>query len=164
MARRLTYDTAHDNVKLLRGSASLYECVCGEQALDWAYQHTAESPFFREDGRPFSSNPCDYAPMCRSCHTRLDRKKSPWGPPTGEKNSLVQWWAEDSDRAFAQRSEAGKKGSAVMLARPGQIEILRARRALNNTRKRRCSCGKESTVAGIGRHQQVSGHEGWVAL
>lgn len=33
--------------------------------------------------------------------------------------------------------------------------------ALNNTRRRRCSCGHESNAPGVGLHQKATGHTGW---
>lgn len=33
--------------------------------------------------------------------------------------------------------------------------------ALVNKHRRRCVCGRESTPAGIGNHQKMSGHTGW---
>ena len=35
--------------------------------------------------------------------------------------------------------------------------------ALNNTHRRRCSCGLESTASGLGIHQKATGHTGWAS-
>ncbi|MFI6243960.1 hypothetical protein ACIBEF_29250 [Micromonospora sp. NPDC050795] len=72
----LTYDGAHYRVRGERGSASQYLCRCGNQAEQWAYSHAdydeqamAEG---REAGKPYSTNPDHYSPMCRGCHARFD--------------------------------------------------------------------------------------------
>ncbi|MEV4492713.1 hypothetical protein AB0K04_21670 [Micromonospora coxensis] len=72
----LTYDGAHNRVKALKGSASLYLCRCGKQAEQWAYSHADydERAMIkgREARKPYSINPDHYVPLCRPCHTRFD--------------------------------------------------------------------------------------------
>ncbi|MER7814258.1 hypothetical protein [Streptomyces sp. NPDC096153] len=74
------YSTAHHKVAAERGPASLYECSrCDAPAEHWAYLHGTHDvkadATGREAGSPFSTNPEQYAPMCRACHTRWDRAK-----------------------------------------------------------------------------------------
>jgi hypothetical protein len=78
----LTYVGAHRRVQVNRGRASLYECVCGKNAEQWAWTH-AENEYTREgvtqnfQGEKvlskYSLNVWDYLALCRSCHTRLDK-------------------------------------------------------------------------------------------
>ncbi|NJC10605.1 hypothetical protein F4558_000431 [Micromonospora profundi] len=72
----LTYDGAHNRVKGQRGSASQYNCRCGNQAEHWSYSHAdhdqARMPEGREAGKPYSTNPDHYTPRCRGCHARFD--------------------------------------------------------------------------------------------
>jgi len=77
------YYTAHTRIRSVRGPASGYTCECGAPAEQWAYQHAAEHEFSgtinrgkREIFVRWSGDPDDYAPMCRSCHGKLDRKQT----------------------------------------------------------------------------------------
>lgn len=63
-----TYRAVHARL----GSASLYQCSCGNQARDWAYQKTCPDPLYDSKGMPYSKNPEDYKPMCRKCHNDFD--------------------------------------------------------------------------------------------
>lgn len=69
----VSYAGAHSRVRDLRGRPSAYACVdCGEQAMDWAYDHGDPGEKHDERGRPYSTNPDRYRPMCRPCHGRFD--------------------------------------------------------------------------------------------
>jgi hypothetical protein len=78
------YLAAHDRVRKARGRAQLHRCVsCGQTATNWAYKKDAKTkrteasgPFA---GHPFSPDPTDYQPMCRSCHNSYDFNV-PWRP------------------------------------------------------------------------------------
>jgi hypothetical protein len=73
----ITYYTAHDRVKVARGSASLHRCVdCGETAEDWALRRGASKMRFGHAGPytlAFSPDPLDYDPRCKPCHAEYDR-------------------------------------------------------------------------------------------
>ena len=79
---RVDYAGAHARAKRLWGSASLHPCVhCGEQAQDWAYDHT-DPTALKEMTRPregrkqaerdYSLWPEFYMPLCKSCHISFD--------------------------------------------------------------------------------------------
>lgn len=75
------YYSVHFQLSEVCGSASEHQCAdCGGPASDWSYNHAADveiSEWVRVRGKPalrrYSLDPDDYAPRCRSCHTRLDR-------------------------------------------------------------------------------------------
>jgi hypothetical protein len=56
------YWRVHAAVKRIRGSASQYECECGEIASQWSYRHDCDM----EDIENFD-------PLCVSCHFKRDR-------------------------------------------------------------------------------------------
>lgn len=68
----MSYMSAHNRTREVRGKASLYLCPCGTTAQEWAYQGSANE---RVDGhgRRYSNNPADYSPMCFRCHRLLDK-------------------------------------------------------------------------------------------
>ncbi|MDQ1044315.1 hypothetical protein [Streptomyces sp. V4I2] len=74
------YSTAHHRLAKLHGPASAHPCfVCGEQADGWAFLHG--TPDVKADatgkdaGRPYSTDPEQYAPACKSHHKRWDNSK-----------------------------------------------------------------------------------------
>lgn len=68
----VTYFNTHGDM----GRADAHQCKCGNQARDWAYQYTAgENELLSPEGWPFSTNPDDYIPMCRSCHRKFDNQR-----------------------------------------------------------------------------------------
>lgn len=73
----ITYYTAHDRVKVARGSASRQACVdCGGKAEDWSLRRDASKMRFGHAGPytlAFSPDPEDYAPRCKPCHAVYDR-------------------------------------------------------------------------------------------
>lgn len=73
----LSYRDAHHNIFLERGKASAHDCYkCGNPAKDWAYQYPEGKSFFTDpEGRRFSYDTADYAPMCFGCHITFDRSK-----------------------------------------------------------------------------------------
>lgn len=78
------YGSAHDRVRKARGHARTHLCVtCGGSATDWALKKDAPTRRIAQAGPsagyPFSPNPGDYQPMCRSCHGSYDRDV-PWRP------------------------------------------------------------------------------------
>jgi hypothetical protein len=71
----VTYFGLHHRLKVERGSASGYSCVsCGNQAVDWAYDHTCLEERQSEHG-PYSTDLNRYQQMCKPCHVSFDRKR-----------------------------------------------------------------------------------------
>lgn len=67
------YAAVHARLRRGKGKASAFQCIqCGDQAKDWAYDHTDPDERFDADG-PYSLDPDRYHPMCRPCHLALDR-------------------------------------------------------------------------------------------
>lgn len=74
------YSTMHHRLAKLYGPASAHPCfVCGAQADGCAFLHG--TPDVKADsagkdaGRPFSTDPAQYAPACKSHHGRWDTAK-----------------------------------------------------------------------------------------
>jgi hypothetical protein len=65
------YLGVHYRLRVKYGPATDHLCSCGDQALQWAYQHTGD-PELTDLRGPYSENLNDYKPMCRSCHAVLD--------------------------------------------------------------------------------------------
>jgi hypothetical protein len=71
------YEAVHRRLDRARGNAQGHSCAtCGEPAADWAYDHSdpSEKATVRR-GREYSysTDLSHYLPLCRSCHTRLDK-------------------------------------------------------------------------------------------
>lgn len=72
--KSLSYEQVHDRLKSTRGRAATHRCVgCGEQARDWAYNHSEPEPLISKKGSPYSQDLKAYDPMCSPCHKRRDR-------------------------------------------------------------------------------------------
>lgn len=72
---QVTYIGAHFRVQRARGSATLHDCIdCYAPAADWSYNH--DDPHELRDGRgyPYSADPEQYDPRCKSCHIRFDNR------------------------------------------------------------------------------------------
>lgn len=74
------YIAVHGRIHRRRGHANTHACVqCGEQADEWAYDHS--DPNERRDdplGRPYSTDPQRYEPLCFSCHRLRDSPRAAW--------------------------------------------------------------------------------------
>lgn len=74
----ITYGGAHARVRRALGAPLVHSCVdCRGQAQEWAYDHLddAEHAFASSKGSiPYSANPAHYMAMCKSCHTKFDRR------------------------------------------------------------------------------------------
>jgi hypothetical protein len=72
----VTYSAAHYRVRSARGEVTGFSCkVCGNGAVNWAYNHNSTQEVVevvRGCVVPYSENPEDYDPMCRSCHNDFD--------------------------------------------------------------------------------------------
>ena len=105
---RRGYRGAHEQLEALHGKAREHGCwLCPKQASDWAYLRCATTPLW-DTGRSrwYSDNLADYAPLCRSCHLKLDwdtRHISLWPEASveshraassvrGVKVAAMRWW------------------------------------------------------------------------
>ena len=80
------YAAAHKRILKARGQAKEYKCeFCGGRAEEWALNTKVENRTNFRTGlwgngsgvltpTQYSLSPNDYIPLCRSCHTRFDRK------------------------------------------------------------------------------------------
>lgn len=153
----MSYVNIHHSLRLNRGPASDYICICGKPAEHWAYQHTGEVLTCPQLDRLYSEDMNDYAPMCRSCHTLLDRKHNPeWDQAIRDHARKIGL----TPKSFEHLSAAGKLG--IVAASPKLVEHRQNISTLNRTAKRRCrECGATYSRVGLGRHQQAGGHTGW---
>lgn len=170
----MTYNAVHFRVAKALGNATDHLCIqCPRRAHGWAYQHTAEEPMW-SNGAPYSDNPADYAPMCASCHKKLDNSKRPElvetyrnlalhaGAVNAHRRSTEPEYDKEvrkkiSDAARASWQDADR---AERMRRTNSIEQLKVAGAAASRVRRRCSCGMVSNPAGIGRHQKSTGHKG----
>lgn len=165
----MNYYQVHRALEKLHGPARSHTCGCGEPAKDWAYLHTAGANELVEDGLPYSNDPKDYKPMCRRCHNLLD------GHLTRSGVRLAQMQKDRlNDPVFLQmKAEVAQKMTLERQARsaadPSFRESLRASsvrgaRTVAGTRRRCLECGMVSHQVGLGKHQKVRGHVGWVVV
>lgn len=78
------YVAAHDRIRKEHGLAAERQCVsCPDQAADWALKREAREKGMESSGLhaglPFSPDPADYQPMCRSCHSSYDKSHKAGG-------------------------------------------------------------------------------------
>lgn len=112
------YDTVHRMIRRVRGSASDHRCVadgCTRWAAGWAWQHTGPSADGEHMGRAvtYGLDPEDYAPMCKSHHTMLDRGGTLTHCPRGHlrsvgvfSNGTCKQCARDDARERMRRNRA----------------------------------------------------------
>lgn len=112
-----------------RGRASEHTCACGAQATEWAYQHQAAVELRDENGSPYSLDPEDYAPMCRTCHIKLDG------------NPVLKRMQADPEFDARMRETGSKNGVRTSAIR------------------RPCSCGRSMSPGALATHQRFSGHK-----
>ena len=103
----LSYWQVHHRLRTERGKASDHLCQCGRPAKDWAYLRGStgiRSASGTGVGCWYSENIWDdYAPMCRSCHQRLDVPEGPKHLHTPEARAR---------NVAAMRASTSKRGSA----------------------------------------------------
>jgi hypothetical protein len=70
----MSYQTAHVQVRRLKGRARNYPCVdsCGREAEHWSYSGNAPDERTDDRGRCYSLNVEFYVPRCHRCHARYD--------------------------------------------------------------------------------------------
>jgi hypothetical protein len=70
------YIAAHGRVYKDLGKASGYDCLCGDAATQWAYDHQDPNELIGDNGRVkglrYSLDPAHYLPMCKPCHIKFD--------------------------------------------------------------------------------------------
>lgn len=69
----ISYRTAHTRVAKERGAASDFECQCGRQAIEWAYDHADPRELSSAKGN-YSQDPSHYVAMCKACHIAFDKR------------------------------------------------------------------------------------------
>jgi hypothetical protein len=71
-----TYRALHARLSVKRGKAQEHQCQhCGDQAMDWSYDHSDPNELTQEWYGKTVAYSCDldrYLPLCRPCHTKLD--------------------------------------------------------------------------------------------
>lgn len=69
------YATLHNRLLRTRGQATEHLCVnCGDQAVEWAYNHSDANERISPQGYPYTPNLDAYDPLCKPCHVRRDRR------------------------------------------------------------------------------------------
>lgn len=68
---KASYTAMHGRLRKTRGAAKNYQCQCGSQAKQWAYDHTDPNQQVSDLG-PYSTDMNRYQPMCVSCHKTMD--------------------------------------------------------------------------------------------
>lgn len=72
------YQAAHDRNEERHGLAGRYRCeLCRHRAAHWALPPSLASEVCPDTGLRYSLEPEDYMPLCRSCHSSLDRLNPP---------------------------------------------------------------------------------------
>ncbi len=66
-----SYNAVHMRLRTTYGSASNYECPCGNRSVHWAYLHNDPNEKTSDEG-PYSTDMDCYLPMCVKCHKRMD--------------------------------------------------------------------------------------------
>lgn len=82
------YHSAHTKVARARGKAITHSCAggCGRRADQWSYDGQDPRALTHLGGRSgrcvilYSEDPAHYRPLCRSCHTKADKRG--WTPAT----------------------------------------------------------------------------------
>lgn len=79
--RLIDYGLAHSHVRKRRGRADGHLCVdCGSQAEEWSYIGGDPDEAVEIDLRGrfwrYSLKPSYYAPRCKSCHSKFDKRRN----------------------------------------------------------------------------------------
>ena len=134
----------HQRLRRARGPASSFTCVaCDRPAYEWAYQHGNPAPLFSPRGEVYSLDFDDYAPMCRSCHRRLDFQMSARQRESSRRNietareGLQRAWVDDRERLAAASRENVRKAKAAAMERMTPEDYARAGRLGGTARSAR---------------------------
>lgn len=162
------------------GYAKEHLCIqCDNEALDWAYLYTAGDDEVRINGRqPWSPNMEDYAPMCRSCHSRFDLENDPQmaermrevhkNVPQSLRKKAGDAFAEKrrTDPEFRakceeQQREIASLGGKAVWENPEFAKRKREQLAEYARRRYTCDeCGYVSNAPTVQRHLNRTGHVG----
>lgn len=161
-----SYRQVHDDLKRDRGSASTYTCeFCQENpALDWAYMYQG-TELIGSNGRKYSENIWDYAPLCRKCHIAFDNASDPsvrirrWEgsvaagskPKTPEHTRKV-WETRKKLMEDPEVKEDHHKKYSNLMTRT------------NSSRLKCKECGYENNAGNLGWHRKKTGHSGTEAI
>lgn len=165
-----TYDQVHAGLLWYWGKASEYRCdVCAGTARNWAYLYNTDNQIIDNDGRKYSENFWDYAPMCRSCHRKHDYRLDPELREAHRLGGIKGGKASPIDVAALR--ERGRRGGQTMKKRFANDAEFRERMS-NLTRERMANapklvcttCGLISIRPSMGRHLSSSGHAGFEAV
>lgn len=79
VSEMVSYASAHNRLRLEKGRASDYMCVCGERASQWAYDGMDPDEIIgtvTHRGMSYSLKASHYHPLCHTCHHTLDHGDS----------------------------------------------------------------------------------------
>lgn len=145
---RPTYQQAHSAIRRSRGRASDQSCDrCDGQAADWAYAYPADAvPLVDPAGRPYSADPRDYVPLCRSCHRRHDLDRDPRlreiAETVGQANSAALLAARRADPELDARLRAASSRN-IALGTNFRDDPLHQRRAQRAAQARRAELRRD---------------------
>lgn len=154
------YRSVHARVRKERGPARDYACSgCGGPASDWAFQYppdrTLVCPATR---RRYSNRTSDYAPMCRSCHLRMDWDKDPEmaaALSTRRSEVTARPKTEEHLRRIWESRRADPEGMKQ------HAQLMSRTMSKTNSRKFQCGdCDLTTNAGNLGKHQRASGHHG----
>lgn len=86
----MSYMSAHNRNREVRGRAADQVCPCGKPARDWAYQGSINERV--DKWGAYSDDPFDYMAMCKHCHQVLDKSRithCPHGHEYDQENTLI---------------------------------------------------------------------------
>jgi len=124
----MSYMAVHNRLRERRGSARSYTCPCGKQAQEWSYQGS-EHERVDAQGRRYSVNPDDYAPMCFRCHRLMDKASithCPKGHEYADGNTLIDAGKRKCKTCVYERN---RRRPLTPQQKARRIELQRERRA-----------------------------------
>ena len=177
------FQAVHSRLYRSRGYAREHKCIgCGGQALDWAYQYSAGSSELVLEGRRYSSNLDDYAPMCRSCHSAFDRQQDiemaervrsqasavPREKRVAAGNAFAARLKSDPEFAAEMKvlrdrsTRMGGAATAKKFREDPEYRLTHANRLRKAALKQyKCTeCGYVNNAGTVARHQKKLQHEG----
>lgn len=163
MSRPAKMSSGHVHLLLrdLYGPARNHVCPCGEQAEEWAYQHTAVTVLRNRKGSPYSTDLNDYRPMCRRCHRRLDADSyRASGHQRGLYAGALTADKVRTDPAYAAKMTANL-GDHLRLMKedPEYRSRYRGYMRRTNLKRYRCQeCEYENNAGNMGWHRKKTGH------
>jgi hypothetical protein len=117
-----SYQWIHIHLRETLGPAANFQCPCGAQAAQWAYQYLGHGEEMRDHAGTYSTDPRDYLPMCASCHVKLDVSRNPlYGERLRERAmkgraSIARLRREDPSYAERAREASRRGGQAAAYA------------------------------------------------